>query len=189
MTPTEVKADVELWSLRLQSIGLRTDVRYSQADRSVYLQIPLKLPDASYPRELLQDMETIGIRLLGASSATLDGAGATMGLVGADITETVVQSGITSYITPPAPTTPPIDVGGTITAQSTTIIVYTPNYLSLASVAKNSSSITGPIKSQTVLPTGIALMRTSDWSCTPLEYRTLWPDDARMGTVPEYRKL
>lgn len=190
MNAAEIRADILQWQDRLQTLKLRPVTRYSQASRSAYIVVPLKLSKAEYPAELLGDLQTIGIVLLGAWSATLDGAPATMGLVGSQSVPQAAPAPVPMQVDPApipdpdAPVPTPISIWSS-TSISTAVLAYSPMY----TLSNNGSNISGPARTQNTMPTALAIARTSEWALTPSEYRALFPEDTGMGTSPVYTTL
>jgi len=199
MDAAEIRVEILQWHARLLTLKLKPLTRYSQASGSAYINVPLKLGKAAYPVELLGDLQSIGIILLGACNATLDGEPATMGLVGNLLTAGVppgaqAQAPVPSqsYPAPIADPTAPVsaavpdpDSAVIISSQNITSITYSPVYM----LTQNWSNRAGPARTRAAIPTALAIMRTLEWVMRPSEYRTTFPEDASMGAAPSYINL
>lgn len=181
MDPQEIRTDLLKWQVRIASLGLRAFSRYSQSDRSAYIEMPMKFTQAAYPPELLADLESIGLKLLGSFNATLDGEAATMGLAGSSVTSTDISLGSST------PSTSESSSTTTTTTTTGSSSSSTSSYSNLVSSLSYLNGVTVAV--QSTLPTALVVMRTGTWGLTPGEYRTVFPEDTSIGTTPAYTKL
>lgn len=156
----EVVLDIHTWIEKLETIGLRPVARYSQIEQSAYIYIPLALQTSTYPQELLNELESLGITKLGAYNIVMGEDPGTMGLTGA-----IVSAGATPGIVPTNAATLLMMQG----------LGYTWIYLSRPQ--SNSSA---------VMPTGMTIAKTAKWSMSPNAYREAYPNDNTIG-IPAYR--